>query len=107
MSYHVSVRYPNHKDTTFDISYYINSHMPLVEKLWKPLGLLKWEVVEYGPAADGTQAEHRVATFMTWKDEASFTAAAGNADAHKIFGDVPNFCNHESTSAVGKIAGSG
>ena len=38
------VLYPNDEDDWFDLGYYLKTHMPLVEKLWTPMGLKGWEV---------------------------------------------------------------
>lgn len=91
MTYHVSVLYPNDDDTTFDMKYYLGTHMPLVEKLWLPLGLLKWEIVEFSPAADGTKPQYRVAAHLTWKDAESFLAASKGPETTEIFADIPQF----------------
>lgn len=105
MTFHVSVLYPNKDDVTFDMKYYLATHMPLVERSWKPEGLLKWDVIEYSQEADGSQGPYIVAAHLTWKDEESFNVASKGSAAPAIFEDIPKFCNHSPSFAKGKIVG--
>ncbi|KAF2277321.1 uncharacterized protein EI97DRAFT_432196 [Westerdykella ornata] len=48
----VVVSYPsNHPETgeplKFDMSYYITTHLPMIEKAWAPYGLQSWHVNEF------------------------------------------------------------
>ncbi len=40
----VSILYPREADATFDFDYYMNTHMPLVSKLWTKHGMTGWHV---------------------------------------------------------------
>ena len=42
--YCLSVLYPNHQDTHFDLSYYVETHMRLVQERLEPGGLLRYEL---------------------------------------------------------------
>ena len=35
----VAVMYPGSEDARFDHAYYMDSHMPMVRRLWEPMGL--------------------------------------------------------------------
>ena len=40
----VQVIYPKEARGDFNMTYYLESHMPLVQKLWGPLGLKSWTI---------------------------------------------------------------
>ncbi|KAF2248907.1 hypothetical protein BU26DRAFT_519102 [Trematosphaeria pertusa] len=46
------VAYPSkHPETgeplKFDMTYYLSTHMPLIEKTWRPYGLRSWSITEF------------------------------------------------------------
>ncbi|KAK7509633.1 uncharacterized protein IWZ02DRAFT_437677 [Phyllosticta citriasiana] len=43
----ITVLYPTDPDATFNHSYYTNTHMPLAEKLWTPMGMLGWRTFKH------------------------------------------------------------
>ncbi|KAI9904570.1 hypothetical protein N3K66_001099 [Trichothecium roseum] len=110
MTFKAQVLYPNEADTTFDMDYYIQTHMPLVEKSWKPYGLEKWEVVKYhdfsAGAGEQAKATYAVAAFLTWKDKESASKAFGGPEASGVFGDIPNFCNKQPLLVAGDLVSS-
>lgn len=98
----VSVLYPNGENKTFDMDYYLNKHIPLVEEL---LGdKLKGATVEKGL---GGAAPESIAPFagmgnMYFDSVEDFGAAFGpNAD--KIMGDLPNFTNIEPVIQISEV----
>jgi uncharacterized protein (TIGR02118 family) len=88
----VSVMYANGEGKTFDMDYYMNTHIPLVKKL---LGdNLKDAAVErgLGSAAPGSTAPFAGIGTMYFDTVEDFGQAFGpNAD--EIMGDIPNFTN--------------
>ncbi|KAK4089934.1 hypothetical protein PCL_05669 [Purpureocillium lilacinum] len=106
MSYVSSVIYPRRDGATFDMKYYIDHHMPLVDRHWKPAGLLKWEVVEFDSARDGSEAPFSVMALLTWKDQASYTTAHAGSGTAEILGDVPRFSTEKPTFISGRIVSS-
>jgi uncharacterized protein (TIGR02118 family) len=91
MSYAFQMLYPRGDAATFNKEHYLGSHMPLVSKLWGPLGLKNWEVVEYTPGPDGAEPIYFCGCTMTWESEAHYTAALGNAVSQELIKDVPNY----------------
>ena len=49
MTIKIVVLYPNPEGATFDMDYYLATHMPLVSESWSQYGLKGWEVVQFGP----------------------------------------------------------
>lgn len=83
----VVVAYPRPAsgEVKFNEDYYINTHMPLVQKLWGPLGLKSWTV---SVPAEGP---HVMTAALRWESHEAFETAAKGDTASQIFGDVPNF----------------
>lgn len=103
-----SVLYPRQADAKFDMDYYLKTHMPLVEKHWKPLGLEKWQVVDFEATdAAGDASPYVVGCYLTWTSKASQEAAAPSPGTAEIMGDIPNFTNIKPILVSGAITGSG
>ncbi|KAJ6443799.1 FAD linked oxidase domain-containingprotein [Purpureocillium lavendulum] len=102
MSYTSTVLYQRRDGATFDMKYYIDTHMPLVDKHWKPAGLLKWEVVEFDFALGGGEPHLSVAAILTWKDQESCTAALAGSGTSEILGDVPQFSTEKPAFICGR-----
>jgi uncharacterized protein (TIGR02118 family) len=98
----VSVLYPQRAGAKFDMDYYCDSHMPLVQRVLRPA--IKGIAVDKG-VAGGTpgSAPAYVAIGHLWFDSvASFQGAFGpNAD--KILGDIPNYTNIEPIVQVSEV----
>ncbi|KAK5081558.1 hypothetical protein LTR05_007689 [Lithohypha guttulata] len=47
MSTAIYVSYPRQEGINFDLDYYINTHMKLVEKHWGPHGMKSWTIVQF------------------------------------------------------------
>jgi len=43
----IYVSYPRKPGAKFDMDYYINTHMKIVEKHWTPFGMKDWTVVQF------------------------------------------------------------
>lgn len=88
--YRLSAIYPKTADSTFDMDYYMDSHIPLVEELFQPLSV---EVnVGVAGAAEGSEPPYAVMTditFATLEDLQNAVATHGE----EVIGDIPNFTN--------------
>jgi uncharacterized protein (TIGR02118 family) len=87
----VSVLYPNSEGSTFDMEYYLGSHMPMAREA---LGtaLLKDEIWK-GLGAPGDQpATYQVLLHMYFESPESF-GAAFDAHAERIMADIPKYTN--------------
>ena len=98
----VSVLYPNRENGTFDMDYYLNTHLPMVSGL---LGeSLKGATVEkgLGGATPGSTAPFAGMGNMYFDSVADFGEAFG-PNAEKIMGDLPNFTNIEPIIQVSEV----
>ena len=87
----VSVLYPNSQGASFDMEYYLKTHLPMVRKT---LGaaLLKDEIWK-GLGAPGDQpATYQVVFHMYFESPESFNTAFA-AHAETIMADIPKFTN--------------
>lgn len=98
----VSVLYPNGDGKTFDIAYYVGTHMPLVER---ELGeALKGMAVDHGLAggAPGV-APPFVAMGHLLFDSVEAFQTAFDAHAKAIMDDIPNYTNIQPTIVVSEV----
>ncbi|KIV96960.1 hypothetical protein PV10_00770 [Exophiala mesophila] len=101
------VLYPRDETSTFNLEYYLSTHMALAEKAWKEHGLLTYNVIE----APDPKSPYSIATFLTWEARgesgmdgvmAGFASELGKALAE----DVPNFSNRTPAVVVGPVKAS-
>ncbi|ORY61687.1 uncharacterized protein BCR38DRAFT_440877 [Pseudomassariella vexata] len=86
----------------FDLKYYLEQHMPLVQKLWAPLGLQSWAVTHNTDDAE----TYVVQAVLMWDSLEAFGAAAAPGEiATQVFGDVPNFTDIQPKLLKGDIVG--
>jgi uncharacterized protein (TIGR02118 family) len=86
---------------TFDLDYYMKSHMPLVDKRFGPHGLKRWEVTKVG-APPGAPAAYQIITRLEFEAPGSFQAAIGASGA-EVMGDIPNFTDTQAVLQMGEV----
>ena len=98
----VSVLYPNREGSKFDMDYYLNTHIPLVQG--KLGDACKNVTVEegLGGAAPGAPATYVAMGHMLFDSVDTFQAAFG-PHAEAIMGDLPNFTDTEPTIQVSAV----
>ncbi|MEG3766692.1 EthD family reductase [Alteromonas sp. 14N.309.X.WAT.G.H12] len=98
----VSVMYPNATDVKFDIDYYCNTHLSIVQEC---LGdALKGGNVDYGIGGGqpGELAPYVAIGHLMFDSVEDFQAAFG-PHAEKIMGDLPNFTNAQPQIQISEI----
>jgi uncharacterized protein (TIGR02118 family) len=98
----VSVLYPNGPGARFDIDYYLNSHMPMVQRrLGAPLRRV---AVEQGLAggSPGAAPPFLAAAHLHFDSVAAFEGAFG-AHAQAILADIPNYTNTQPVIQIGEV----
>ncbi len=98
----VSVMYPGRAGARFDMTYYLNTHIPLVQRR---LGAaLKGAGVDQGIAGEEPgSAPHFVAmAHLLFESVESFQASFG-ANAREILADVPNYTNLEPILQINEV----
>jgi len=103
MAVTVTVLFPNEPDAKYDTNYYINTHMPRIEREWKKYGLKSWSVTKYGPGLDGSDAPYAFGSVVVYRDEAALKAAFAGPEVEGIMADVVNFSNKPGVFLVGTV----
>ena len=98
----VSVLYPNTTGCKFDMSYYVEKHMPMVRNKLGPA--CKGVAVEQGIAggAPGSPATY-VAMGHLYFDSTDAFQAAFAPHAQAILADIPNYTNTQPTIQISEI----
>lgn len=81
------VAYPMTAGATFDATYYLGTHMPMVEQHFRPHGLTATRVL----FPDQPDAPYAAVTTLDFADDAAFAAAMAAPEAAAVFADVANF----------------
>ena len=101
----VSVMYLAGEGKKFDVDYYVNKHMALVQQRLGGLGLRRWEV-DKGVAggAPGAPAPFACIGHLYFDSLAAFQAAM-KPHGKELFADVPNFTNITPQVQISEIIG--
>lgn len=90
----IAVLYPNAEGKTFDVDYYKNTHMKLVQEKLDPLGLVGCEV-DAGIAGMGdTPAPYATIGYLFFETLEAFQAGFAKVGA-ELVADIPNYTNIE------------
>ena len=103
----ITVVYPTASDATFDIDYYMKTHMPLVADNWKSFGLTGWKVVRYIGTATGDPPPYTVQAELYFSSVEDFQKAATSPSAETVMGDIPNFSNKQALIMIAEDIGTG
>ena len=98
----VTVLYPNKDGAKFDMSYYLNKHIPMVKKLLGPA--LKGTVVEQGLSggAPGSKATYGTVCHLRFDSVDAFQAAFG-PHAEQVMADVRNYSSLEPVIQINDV----
>ncbi|KAF4958074.1 hypothetical protein FSARC_11110 [Fusarium sarcochroum] len=101
MVYHAATLYPNEEGVQFDETYYLQTHMPFVESIWKQYGLLGWKTFKYPTALDGSRSQYLISTQLEFENGEGLQKALQDPRTSKIFEDLPNFTNAQAVTLGG------
>lgn len=97
----VTVLYPNESDATFNMDYYLKSHMPMVAEEFGPYNFKGYSVLKLNGTPDpNTPSPYSVQATLNFASTKDFEEALG-AKAEKVLGDIPNFSNKGPVLMVG------
>ena len=98
----VSVFYPNSEGSTFDMDYYCNNHMPMIQGF---VGEALYGVsVDAGLAGmePGAPPAYVATGYMLFDSVETFQAAFG-PHAEKTMADIPNYTNIEPIIQISEV----
>jgi uncharacterized protein (TIGR02118 family) len=99
----IAVIYPKTKDSTFDMNYYLNKHVPMVVARLTPMGLVKGEIDEgIAGAMPGDPAPCMTIGYMTFEKLEDFQKGMA-AHSAEILGDIPNFTNVQPQIQISQV----
>jgi uncharacterized protein (TIGR02118 family) len=98
----VSVLYPNEEDKKFDMDYYLNSHIPMVQE--KLGDALKGGAVEQGLGGvePGSPAIYVAMAHLLFDSVETFQSAFG-PHSEAIMADVPNYTDIQPTIQISEV----
>ena len=95
--------YPAAGESRFDMNYYLNHHLPMVDRLLKPFGLQKVEVDEgLSGGAPGSPANYKIICRLYFDTIENFQAALGSVGS-EILSDVPVYTDIPVELQVSKL----
>ena len=98
----VSVLYPNEEGKKFDMDYYLNSHIPMLQE--KLGAALKGGAVEQGLSGVelGSQATYVAMGHLLFDSVEAFQSAFG-PHSEAIMGDIPNYTDTQPTIQISEV----
>lgn len=106
MTYEALILYPAGEDATFDLDYYLTTHIDLAKKTWSPMGLKGYEIVQMTPGPDGSRGPYAVVAIMHWNNAKEAGMALASEASKAVFGDLHNFSNKRPVFVGGNVVGS-
>ncbi|MCH7815280.1 MAG: EthD family reductase [Proteobacteria bacterium] len=98
----VSILYPNSADATFDMDYYCNSHMPMVqEKLGEACKRMAVEAGISGAAPDSSAAF--IAMGHLYFDSVDDFQEVFGPHSEEIMADIPNYTNVQPEIQISEV----
>ncbi len=92
------VVYPGDAQTPFDRTYYVEQHVPLVERMWSPLGMQSISALF---PSDGDRGPICVC-ICGFFDKAAVQAAIKDPQSRVIMDDIQHFTDSEPVQLVGE-----
>ena len=101
----ISILYPNHKGSRFDMNYYLNTHMPMsIERLSSAKGFRGVSVERGVSGIVPGSAPTYIAMGHFLFDSVEDFMAAFTPHASVLQGDIPNYTDVEPTIQVNEVA---
>lgn len=98
----VSILYPNTSESTFNLDYYMNNHVPMVERLLKPMGLQDVVVEQsVGTPMPGVPAPFSIVARLDFNNVEEMEMGMGH-HGEALMRDIPNFSNVQPIVQIGK-----
>lgn len=103
MSATVTILYPNEPNGTFDLDYYKDIHMPLVQKHWTKYGLKRWSICKLLTKADGSPMPYGFYGVIELESADQLKAAFSDAATEEMMSDVENYTSIKPVMLIGEL----
>jgi uncharacterized protein (TIGR02118 family) len=97
----LSVLYPKTSESTFDLDYYLQTHIPRVKSRWSGMGLQRVDLVQGTAEVSGGVPPYELMAQLTFLTEDALNQALAR-HGQEILGDIPNFTNVQPLMQVGR-----
>lgn len=98
----VSIFYPNTKESLFNLEYYVTQHIPMIEKLLKPMGMEEVLIDEaLGTPMPYEPPPYSVVAHLIFNNYEEMEMGMGHC-GEKLMKDVPNFTNVKPIVQISK-----
>lgn len=95
----IYVSYPRQDGINFDVDYYLNTHMQLVQKHWGPHGMKSWHIVQF-PPEDPSGLNVQAILFWTSIEDFEKCYALGIPEVHQ---DLKHYTNGRPVQWKGQV----
>ncbi|KAK5165915.1 uncharacterized protein LTR77_008839 [Saxophila tyrrhenica] len=100
MSVYIYVSYPRKEGATFNMDYYLTTHMKIVDTHWRPYGMKSWSVVEFPP---NDPSGMHVQAIMLWDSVEAFEKAIA-ANIPEVMEDLQYYSSEPPVRWYGNVA---
>ena len=87
----VTVLYPNEQGKKFDFDYWVNTHVPMVQRLLGPIGMVKGELEKGVSGADPSAPPEFIAVGHLYFNTTDEVHEGFKTHGGEIMGDIKNF----------------
>ena len=101
----VTVLYPNETGKKFDLEYYVNTHVPMVQRLLGPMGLVRGELEKGISAADPNEPAPFVVVGHLYFNSTDEVHEAFKTHGREIMGDIKNYTEISPTFQISETLG--
>ena len=98
----VIVLYPRTENSTFNLDYYLSTHMPLAARAWTNYGFKAWSVTQLSE-----DAPYSIHVLMEWDSREAFGKALQDPGTQEVMADVENFSSEKPILIQGNVVGQG
>ncbi|SOD82602.1 EthD family reductase [Spirosoma fluviale] len=97
----LTVLYPKTETSQFDLTYYLEKHIPLVKERLTPFGLVEVDMNEALPGGDALPP-YAMITFLAFNTPEELDKGMGTHGG-ELLGDIPNFTDVEPLTQVVRV----
>lgn len=100
----ITVLYPAPAEgETFDMDYYVSSHLKIVTEAWKDIGISGMQVLKFTDVVGGGTLSFSVAAITTFDSPDGARKALVAPQTKAVFEDTPNYTNMKPTALLGDV----
>lgn len=99
----VTILYPTEPNATYDLEYYKNFHMPLMQKHWTKYGLKRWSISKFLRNTDGSSVPYVFYGVIELESAEKLKAAFADAAWEEMANDVKRYTSVRPIMLVGEL----